>query len=540
MIIDVTKYGEKDDIAPAFISAVSDAEPGDTIFFPKNEYHFYKEHSKSRYYHMTNTDSFDFPKKHFAMLIEKKQGITVDGNGSVFVMHGNMCILGAVKCSDINLCNFTVVFANPTNVELTVTEKKGNLITYRVPDGCKFNMKGNNVIFYERARFNEDYYWTMVNNEKSHCAVIHRENKVFRESNQPFTGPHISHKSDNSTIKVLSLLPKKYCIGDIVTLSKNRCREGCGLFFWESKNIHSSNITVHYMHGFGWLTQMCENVYFDSVVFKPAENRRASAFADCIHICGCKGEVKINNCYFSDAHDDGINIHGAFLRVSDVVDSNTVTLKFIHSQQGGYTAFYPGDTVRFYYRNNLQQCGEDLTVTAVEEDIEKKKCTVTFDKTLPEDIDSKYLGQNNIVAENATYCPQVEISNCTFTAIPTRGILCTTSGYVDIHHNKFDNVQMANIYISNDANEWYESGPVRKMDIHDNVFDIPEKIQKEWKVTGAVYINPITLGGSVTEPVHKHIHIYNNKIKTADGYALYSIGAEDVTIDDSVNPVEIN
>lgn len=66
------------------------------------------------------------------------------------------------------------------------------------------------------------------------------------------------------------------------------------------------------MHGFGWLSQMCENLNFDNVSFTPAENYNVSSFADCIHICGCKGYVNITNSYFEHSHDDAINVHGAF------------------------------------------------------------------------------------------------------------------------------------------------------------------------------------------------------------------------------------
>lgn len=49
---------------------------------------------------MTNTDSFKAPDKYFAVLIENKENITVDGCGSTLVIHGDMCafLCAAVKC----------------------------------------------------------------------------------------------------------------------------------------------------------------------------------------------------------------------------------------------------------------------------------------------------------------------------------------------------------------------------------------------------------------------------------------------------------
>lgn len=531
MILDVTKYGTEKNIAAAVTEAVRQAKAGDVLFFPKGEYHFYKDYCQSCHYHMTNTDSFDFPKKYFAMLLENKKNITIEGDGSVFILHGNLCALGVVGCDSITLKNFTVRSACPTNVELTVQSRKGHSVVYTVARSNPFYMDGDDVVFFEQSPFTKKNYWQMRNNEKSWCAVQHHGSTVFRTVNQPFTGWHRTRRLNENTIQVRSLLPKKYAVGATVALSMCKCREGCGLFFWESSNLVSQNITVNYMHGFGWLTQMCENVAFDGVRFEPDAQHKVSSFADCIHVCGCKGKVEISNCYFTQPHDDGINIHGTFLRFRQKIDERTAVFQFVHRQQGGHRAFYVGDQVQLYYRNNLQPCGGIYTVESVTDALEQKTCTVQFKEVLPADIDCKYLGQNNVVAENVTYCPDVEIKNCTFTAIPTRGILCTTSGHVDIHHNHFDNVQMANIYISNDADEWYESGPVRDMQIHHNVFRVPKKLQREWKVTGAVYINPITLGKRITKPIHRNIHVYENDIKLIDGYALYSKGAENITID---------
>ena len=179
-------------------------------------------------------------------------------------------------------------------------------------------------------------------------------------------------------------------------------------------------------------------------------------------------------------------------------------------------------------------------MAAAEDDIDAKTCTLTFDRPLPEDIDAKFRGQQNVVIENASYCPNVEISGCSIHGIPTRGILCTSGGHVDIHHNTFEHVFMANVFVSNDANDWYESGPVRDMQIHHNVFHLPTLRQKRfWPTLAAVLVEPITLGGKITAPVHSGIRIFENEITLTDGYALWSKGGGDIEIDDQDHPVHI-
>ena len=67
------------------------------------------------------------------------------------------------------------------------------------------------------------------------------------------------------------------------------------------------------------------------------------------------------------------------------------------------------------------------------------------------------------VFENITYNPNLTVSGCTFNAIPTRGILCTTDKESEIFGNTFKSVGMPDIYISCDCRDWYESGPCRNM-----------------------------------------------------------------------------
>ena len=131
---------------------------------------------------------------------------------------------------------------------------------------------------------------------------------------------------------------------------------------------------------------------------------------------------------------------------------------------------------------------------------------VTFLKRLPEELSEK----DEYVCENVTYTPEVYIGSCSFSLIPTRGILCTTRKKTVIEKNIFDGMTMASIYISNDCNDWYESGPVRDMTIRDNDFYITDA------VTGmhpAIFIDPIVSRKSSEKlSVHSGIIIENNRI----------------------------
>ena len=98
---------------------------------------------------------------------------------------------------------------------------------------------------------------------------------------------------------------------------------------------------------------------------------------------------------------------------------------------------------------------------------------LTLDKAIPADVQV-----NQHVVENITYTPAVNISNCEFKEVPTRGILVTTRKPIVIENNTFDGMSMAGIYISDDAQGWYESGPVRDVTIRNNTFTIRLYLRK--------------------------------------------------------------
>lgn len=495
MIIDMSLYCAPENASVGFKEAVKASKSGDTILFEKNEYHFYKDYSEHGVYYMTNTDSFVKPEKYFAILIEDKENITIDGGGSTFVIHGDMCALSLVRCRNITLKNFTIRYNSPTNFEMTVKEKKGFKITYSIPESSSFKVEKNNIIFFEKSPFNNKNYYEFKNNKNSCCNVIHNADDVYRTQLSPIKTVVKIKRISKTDVECTYIIPPKFKIGDTVAMSQNMCRDNSGLFFWECSNIVSENITVNYMHGFSWLSQMCENLTFRNISFTPAKGYHVSSFADCIHICGCKGYVKIDGCLFTHPHDDGINIHGAFLRLKKIINNKTAVFEFVHRQQGGYRAFFCGDKIKFYSRKDLSELKGTYTVKEAVDAIDNKTVTITFEEELPDMQELLY------VCENVTYNPEVTISNCTFKAIPTRGILCTTNKKSEIFNNKFSNLKMPDIYISCDCMDWYESGPCKNLKIHNNTFS-QEK---------AVVLEPLSINKPVPN-VHENIEIYDNKI----------------------------
>ena len=579
-VIDVTEFGAdpsgKHDSTEAVMEALEAAKGMDgekTLSFPYGEYRFDKDHASTRVYHTSNTSSRSYPEKKIGILLEEVDDLTIEGNGSTLLVYGDMMAVAVVESSNIKMQNFVLDYKDADTIDISVvkTDVDANGKPYAdiyVPAAYNYVISEDGKHIQWQGEISAETgkpYWTW--NDADFCAylVVYKgyDRTVIRATNKdasnPFTGVKNIAPSGASTLRFTyeSELPTDIVEGNIYQLSNSAWRQTAGAFFWESEDLTVENIDVHYLSGFGWLTQMCKNVEFKGVDFLPRDGsgKYTTSNADQLHVAGCGGYFKVTDCNFSMAHDDPINVHGTYMRVEEVIDAKTVRVKYIHGQQGGFKQFHEGDEVLFYSRTYLEE--PDGQVEA-EPFIVKSSIgpgevyngnkldlvteIVTFAEALPAatvaDLRKTVVKNNETqplyVAENVTYTPAVTIKGNRMKSIPTRGILCTTRQEVLIEDNIFDNMAMASIYLSNDADDWYESGPIRNLTIRNNTFYIRPTGQSAVGTVSGVFIEPITIpswamtGGATTAknpetPVHKNItiegntfHISNDNVVTAN------------------------
>ncbi|MFQ8704956.1 MAG: NPCBM/NEW2 domain-containing protein, partial [Thomasclavelia sp.] len=502
--------------------------------FPKGEYHIYKDYAQVREYHTSNTNSIQSPEKTIGILIEGHKNLTINGNDSLFMMHGNIMALAVVESQNIVLQDFSWDFAVPTVSEMTIMEmgnENGKDYTdFYIPKCFPFEIAGNTIKWYsEKSPYTGEYYWseTGIHNAYSIVGYLPEEEmtRAYFTNETPFQNVSSITKLDDTVVRITytgNNRPAMQKAGMVLELASSAYRETAGAFTWESKNVVANRINVHFMHGFGWLIQMSEDVAYYDCNFMPRENSGhiTVSYADIIHASGAAGEIIIENCNFSNSHDDPINLHGTFTRVEKRKDDHTLQLKYIHTQQGGFPQYHVGDKVAFFTRDTLESTDNEnlYTVKEVisnpgENGNDLRTMEVSFEESLPANLTDKIGNEPKYVAENVTYAPAVTIRNNTFKNVPTRGILCTTRNKVLIENNIFLNMSMATIYLSNDSDEWYESGPIRDMTIRNNTFYIKSIGRTSWEYAPAVYFHPVTKGGglpSQDNPIHKNITIEDN------------------------------
>lgn len=274
-------------------------------------------------------------------------------------------------------------------------------------------------------------------------------------------------------------------------------RDSAGAFNERCKNLRVENCTFHALTNMGIVSQFTENLVFKNVniVPPPGTLRTCPCWADALHFSGCRGQILVENCRFSGLQDDPINVHGTHLRVVAKTAENQLHLRFMHPQTYGFAAFAPGDEVAVISHTNLNELPGNprRKVTAIEPkpgDTSGKDWLLTLDGPAPA------FGQDDVI-DNVSWYPDVTARGNHVEMDSCRGFLITTRGKALIEDNTFHRCAMPGLLIENDANGWFESGPIRDLTVKGNRF-----------IGCGIHINPQTR--TPDQAVHRNIRIVDN------------------------------
>ncbi len=423
-------------------------------------YHFHRNQSIPHKYFISNTMSWNSGTnniKNIGIQIKDAQKITIDGEGAKIITHGEISSIVVDNSQDIVLKNFTIDAADPSVTEMTVESINGNSVVYKVHETSNFEVSGTSV------KWLGEYGWNFWGGGVAPQTYDPIRDITWRGSN-PFSGVSSISNLGEKRIQVnYNSIPGDAVVGRTFQM-RDAVRDQVAGFIHKSKDVTYDHITMNFMGNFGIVCQYSEALSFLNCRFAPDENsgRTNAGFADFLQVSGCKGLLKVEDSYFSGAHDDPINIHGTYLKVMNYLSPTQAKVKFMHHESWGFDAFFVGDSIEFINVATMQKF-DAAVVTAVQRN-DDQNITLTFDKAVNTNLSS------GVVVENITWTPEVEIRSNYFSRVPTRGILLTTRRRSVIEDNTFFRMQMAGIYVSGDAASWYESGKVNDLTIRNNKF----------------------------------------------------------------------
>ncbi|SDD51430.1 Right handed beta helix region [Dyadobacter soli] len=475
-----------------------------SLTFEKGRYDFWPDGAIREQYFISNTstekeDSLKI--RTIGMLFRNAKNLTIDGNGALFVFHGKMSTIVLEHCENVKLQNIRVDFERPTMSEMRYADVSNGEVELDIQRDARYAIRDGRLEWFGEGWKTTHY----------HAVEFDTTLKTMRYSDwKPYANAQATEIRPGRVRFKTNVTPKP---GNILTV-RDIIRDQVGMHIRESKNVTLEDVGMHYMHGLGIVSQYSENITMRRVTCapRPETGRIIASSADFMHFSGCRGKVTVEDCRFSGAHDDPINIHGTNLRIVGKEGTNALKVRFMHGQSYGFNAFFPRDTVAFLHSATMERFTNGVVKTVSR--LNDRELLLTFEKSVPAALEA------HDCVENMTWTPEVLIRGNHFTRTNTRGVLLTTPRKAVIENNTFFRTGMSAVLIEADAEGWYESGPVRDVTIRNNEF--VDCAYQGGPNNAVIAINPSNKVVDIKKPVHFNIRIEGNTFKTFDYPVLYA------------------
>lgn len=497
----ITDYGyepgSRSNVIPALTAALKECRSLDSaiLVFPRGRYDFWQDFGSSERFTT-------------GIRMEGLKNVTLEGNGSEFIFHGNMQIMNIRDCENIRIQDFSADWDHPFIYQGRYVEAGDDHVV------IEFDPNEYPYVIEEGQFFLTGEGWKAK--PTGYCNLFDKDTREIL---------YKSHDGNNSAVfngKAEEIKPGlvrfhgktniKPEAGTYTTLMAGRYMT-TGIDISGSKDIYLKDLTIYHALSHGVFGRYTENITMDNASMRTNDRkgRVFSIIADASHFQNCRGKIKVVNCAHTGAMDDFINVQGGYTKIESIAGPSEV---LVSRDRGIGSA---GSEI-WFVNPVLCQRSEIRTVKSVERsgDGGNAVIRVTFDQPLPAGV-----GAGDYM-ENRTWTPEVEIQKCRILKQHrARGILVTTPKSVVIEDNYFRTAGTA-ILIEGDMDYWYESGACRDVTIRNNVF---EDCLTSGSITGnrwewgeaIVTITPSHRPqdeGSV--PYHQNIRIENNTIKTFD------------------------
>ncbi|NJB83543.1 alpha-1,3-galactosidase-related protein [Wenyingzhuangia aestuarii] len=534
-VINVSEYGIKPgkDVALEVNELIASlkGQKGVTLFFPKGKYEFYPENAFEQYRAVTNHDN---SLKRIAFPIFEFQDFTIDGNGSTFNFHGKICPVVIEGGKNTTLKNFKIDWEHSFVNELKVIENnsKENSFVVEVNNGkFGFEVKDNEILF-------NHYDWQDVIGQNI-AFDPKTKSPIWSTKDYFLKSTHKSQikKLNSKTAKFTNYTKVTPPVGTIFATygpSPGGNRFAQAIHLANSKDSFIDNVTVYAAGGMALIAERCENITVHKFTVTSRDDRHFATRADATHFLGCKGVIKMENSLLEHMMDDGINVHGAYVKIEKYMGNNTFLCEISHVQQAGIIFSEPGDKVALLSRETVLPFYE--TVVTKTKILNEKRFLLTV-ANVPENIPSGPLS-----VENLTWNPDLYLANNTIRNNRARAALITTKGKVVVENNYFSS-QMHGILIEGDNKAWYESGAVKDITIKNNTF---ENIGYGSGEGYPLYISPMFLPTQRlgAKKYHQNISIVNNTFKSFNGLFVHAksvkglyLKGNSITLSDDKYPI---
>jgi len=490
--VDVTRHGairgDGNDDTAAVLAAIEQCRksPPATLVFPKGRYDFFAGSNP------TNKGTL-FP-------IADIEGLTVDGRGSEFMMHGDTGVFWFGNCKNVSVRNLTIDCDRPPFSLGRVIAAEGNHFDVEVfPE---YPVKGGEPVgaFMDYdpetrlpIRHGLDEYYTCEKTE------------LLREQ---ALRVHLKHEARVKPGVLVLLRHQVYGPSAIVC---SRCSD-----------VSIKDVTIHTAPGMGFIGSVCTNITIDRlrVVPRSGSGHIMSATADATHFGGCKGTITMRDCEYEGMGDDAVNIKsGLYLSLKEKVDERTVlaahNLKMVDAPD-------PGDVMEISHVDDLLPYAT-AKVKKVEVLPNDGLHRVEFEGPLPAEL------RAGDVFGNATRTPKVRISGCKVRRNRARGMLIQTRDAI-VENCSFRDCTGPGILVLTEVVHFFESIGTRDVTIRNNSF---EHVNYGAAMGPGALCAMAYLKDFAYPPkpgVHRNVVFEGNTIRDTDNSGIFVTGVDGITI----------
>ncbi len=288
-----------------------------------------------------------------------------------------------------------------------------------------------------------------------------------------------------------------------------------------SSHITLERLTIYGCPGDGFLSNGgVHHLHFDHcrILPRPGTSRSVSVSVDCLHVGNSQGQFIIEDCDFSAAGDDCINLHdNSSMGVRRLSEHQLLALRVARSA----LQFDAGSIIEL--RNpDLSPSGFTSKVEAVEYQPEQRTCILTLAESIPEN-----LNEESVIFNRTFHTDFYIIRNCRFTNNRARGALLQGSHGL-VENNLFENIQGAAIQIETGCeSRWSEGQGVDDLLIRRNV--IRHCDLNAWQMA-VIYMGVYLPGGRTDYPVFTNIELCENTIVDCPRMAGFFSSCENVQV----------
>jgi len=478
------------------------------ISIPCDTYHIYEREAAAAVVCVANHGHNGF--KSAAAVIEDTENLTIDGNGSTFVLHGCLDFAIITRSKNITIRNLTVRCADSCNFQGKVTESENGTVAVELENPPKLYQFGDQIFqkFF-------DNNWEPMGRTLDYVTETMELRPGTGDENFGIAFSKLKKSLDGNTLRLFDV-PEMPPVGDtIVFTMSRRCNQA--FFAADSSDILYENVTVNTCWGMAFIAQRVKNITIRGCTVTPDEGRYWSAGQDATHFVNCRGSVVIEDSMFENQLDDAVNLHGIYTLV-ERAEENRILVRYAHFQTRGINIYSAGDRIQLLDRESQQPLGfADIAEAEV----------INPDLTLLTLSGMEGKIEAGMIAENLSDEVAAVIRNNTIRNNRARGMLIAAKGRVEITGNHF-HTGSSSIQFESDPIHWFECGGVADVLIADNFFDDCRNGKP-----GSAGVVQINKRRKTVEGFYYHgtIAVKNNRFTQKDAPCVYSDNVENLVFE---------